>query len=270
VPDGAAGDQYFLTPTAVTYHPKSYTWHNRKKPVVVKGQTATVALPLLVEIYASPKPAAKFLRVTAFGTGYTPGKLKWNNNGERAFFQDILTTKMTLGRLAGAAAIISEPKTKNNEATYSSSSSITIGIKKSKEGPEPSASATLTTSVSSTLSDFLVLEKSAGMAGEWSFDMQLCGQNSDGKYDIKNPLSLVDWKAKVWELPGLARSTLFPACMTGWTLPLSCQSNLSLNIDLYQRLTYVASGWLEKMAAGCSISVPYRFHVDFSKVNVPD
>ncbi len=269
IPDGAAGAQFILSPaTPTAYHPVSYTWHHRDKPQTIRDQTATLSLPVFVELYASPSPANKFLRVTAFGTGFSPGKLKWYDFGERGMFQDRLWTKMEIGGPpAGSSLIISEPKTQNNKATYTSSASITIGIKGGKESPEPSGSATISASVSSTLSDFLALEKSAGLVGEWAFDMQLCGEKSDGKYDVNSPLSLIGLSG-VWPVPGLARSTLFPACMSAWALPLSCQKRLPLTITLCQRLPYVACGVFEGFAAGCEITIPYDFQVDFGTVNV--
>jgi hypothetical protein len=269
VPDGAAGAQYHLQPEPVRYHPKTCTWYHRDKPVVITEQTATLALPVFVEVYASPHPANKFLRVTAYGTGFSPGRLVHDDSWWRYMFQDRLRTRMELGGAArGTSLIISEPKTKNNEATYTSSASITIGLKPGEDSPEPSASATISASVSSTLSDFKVLEKSAGNVGEWDFDMQLCGSASDGKYDVNNPLSLVDWTNSVWEVPGLASSTLFPACMAAWALPLDCQAKLRLTVELYQRLIYIAVNHFEKLAAGCEMTLPQEFVVDFSKVNV--
>lgn len=269
VPDGAAGLQYILQQEPLSYHPKTFTWSHRDKPVVITEQTATLALPVFVELYASPGPANKFLRATAFGTGYSPGRLVHDDTWWRYMFQDRMRTRMELGGAPrGTSLIISEPKTKNNEATYTSSASITIGLKPGEDSPEPSGSATISASVSSTLSDFKVLEKSAGNVGEWDFDMQLCGSASDGRYDVNYPLSLVDWKNRVWEVPGLASSTLFPACMAAWSLPLDVQATLPLTIELYQRLIYIAVNYVEKFSAGCEITLPQNFVVDFSKVNI--
>lgn len=269
IPPGVAGKQVVLSPTPFTYHPKTYTWAHSRKPVVIKDQTATLALPLFAEIYASPNPANKFLRITAFGTGFSPGRMKWDNTGERGMYQDRMRTSFALvGAPAGTGLLMTAPKTQNGTATYTSSGSLTVGIKGGKESPEPSGSATISASVSSTLSDFKVLEKSAGLVAEWAFDMQLCGSKSDGQYDVNEPMSLVGWYGRVWEVPGLASSTLFPACMAAWSLPLSCQQVLTVRATLFQRLMYVASSWAEKMRGGCEMTKPFDCTVDFSAVNV--
>lgn len=268
IPDGVAGKQFLVTQAvSCSYHPKSYTWEHRKKPIVVKNQTAEISLPFFVEIYASTQPENKFVRVTTWGTGFNPGKLASDSGWGRYFFQDRMSVGMTLDKAPGSLVLYTEPKNLNNEATYSSTKSLTVGYKQGEKS-EGSVQASISATVSSTLSAFKISEHSTGQQGAWNFDMQLCGKKNDGVYDVNKPESLIDWKNKVWEVPSLASGTLFPACMAAWALPLSCQSRASMKIDTMQRLTYARANYWEWMTAGCTMKYPISASVDLSVVNV--
>jgi hypothetical protein len=274
VPDGIPGRRVILDASPVTYHPTLYTWHHRDKPDVLKQQRATIALGLFLELYASSNPENKFMRLTTIGSGFNPGALTWNDSLERGAYQDFLQIAMTPSPIpSGFMLLDSQPKTENDAATYTISSNLSVGLKaggSSKGGGsgEGSVSYSIGSSISTHLSAFKVMDHSDGAAATWNFEMSLCGNPPTGIYNVANPGGIIDLFGTVWDPVDLAKSTLFPACQSIWSAPLSFAGTLRLSFGRGQRLVYMASNrltWYGHTAWRRS-TVPLA--VDFSSVSL--
>jgi hypothetical protein len=167
---------------------------------------------------------------------------------------------------AGMVLLSSEPKTENNQATYTASSSLNVGLKKGEKA-EGSVSYTIGASVSSTLSAFKAIDHSDGRAARWDWLMALCGDLAQGQYDYRNPIGIIDKWGSVWDVVDLGKSTLFPGAQASWSTPLSFNGRLPFTVTAKQRLIYAASDRFTGMASGCQMTVPIPFVVDFSKAS---
>ena len=266
VASSGAGPQLEEVPDGVPYwrgtfdvrgkwKPHLVTWYTKGKAKAL-GQTCEINLVLSVEVYASEKPRAKFVRATLIGSGVRPGTMDWNGWRERGAYQDLIDVQVGPGPKPGWKLLDSQPKTGNKDASYTSSTTISgkVSGKVSEKGGEGGGEIgfSITSSASTEISDFEVLNQSDGDNGAWRFQM---AQMGDGNarytypYDINKPGSnLVTAGGYICPVPKLAKSNLYPACQVVWQVPIEENATVPITVIVRQRVPYAAANMLRWMS----------------------
>lgn len=169
-----------------------------------RGQNATWGVRFEAALIASFNPQCKYLRVRTCGAGVNPSQLYSNNEYRRGWFQERVTVAMESSH-RDVNIYSHSPANVNNQSTYTSGSSFSVGVDVSAN-PGLSPSYTVSESTTTTIQDFVIMNKSQSKRAEWQYQL---GMSKNSYWD----LFFTDFfKGKVRALPELATSTLQPAC----------------------------------------------------------
>jgi hypothetical protein len=166
----------------------------------------------IVLIASFSDPRCKYLRITTLGAGFNPsqyGNILYDNTYDRGWF----ASKYEIHMEAKTDQIYvkgSSPKNCNNVTQYTTDSSFSVGVDISKD-PGFSAQYTISESETHNISDFDIINKSAGNAGDWDFQLGLIKDNIWNIF-----LEQFMRKAQVKQIPILSKENLQTECVITW------------------------------------------------------
>ncbi len=236
------------------------------------NQTFTNQVTMDVSLIASyDNPPYKYLQITSLGAGFAPasgGDLNKDGKYKRRYFQNLINVHMQPST-DQLTTLQSSPKNVNGASTVTTSSSYTVGVDVSKN-PGFNASYTIGESISETISDFDIINKSSGKSGMWNYQM---GMTASSIWDLfKEPFMK---KAQVKSLPTLAKANLQPTTTIVWYTPKTFNSRvpMQMNWTAYYYAAWVTGDWVKYTMRYQWWSYGWGYwsgnptYVDFSRVN---
>lgn len=224
-------------------------------------QEATVDVVLEVTVVASYNAIAqdyKYVSIRTAGAGCNPQMLQ-NSSTYRGFFQGLI--HLDLKPDSDLFHLYSnEPQNINNVTTYTTTSTLNIGIDISKN-PSFSPSYSLSESATTNISDFVIINNTSGSKAAWDFKLS---------YVHKGIKSLFNHKTfkhdTVKEIPLLASANLQPITSMVWFVDNTYSGKVTLNgnfaITYYEAWTTQAAGHTNTL----KYDTPLKIEIDMGAV----
>ncbi len=199
-------------------------------------QTFTNEVVWDVALIASYRdPPYKYLQITSKGAGFSPASgsdINKDGRYKRRYFQDSINVQMEPSG-TDLITLDTSPENQNKGSTVTTSSSYTVGVDVSKN-PSFNASYTIGESISTTISDFDVINKVSGKIGKWTYQL---GMSASSHWDLfTEPFGK---KARVKSLPALAKYNLKPVTTIIWFTPKTFKG--TVRVQMNTNVTYYAA-----------------------------
>ncbi|MEO5728928.1 MAG: hypothetical protein ABI134_07920 [Byssovorax sp.] len=204
------------------------------------SKKASVDIDYEVQLIASSQPQGKFLTVSSAGAGMTSGGLTWDSaggsvkNGNRGWYQE--SVGITIQPTTNTSYISNykhAPLGDNTSGTFSSDTGCTAGF----SGNQPGFSCSASKQNSQTLTDFGVIDQSAGATTAWMFKMM---KSAGGAYNTWGDLMNKTWGG-LHGIPNLAKSTLAPQFQAIYRSNTSFTGSVNMAMQAKQQLRHVWS-----------------------------
>lgn len=230
-------------------------------------QTISIYLTWVVEMFGvTDTENNKYVRITTRGAGSSPGTMLSDNRTNRGYFQEAVRVAMSAEEDLSFSLFSHSPENANNAETISSNTSFDL----SKDGIK----AGVNNSVSMTITDFRVTNKTIPYKACWDFSLnkvktQLKNRLYDGNIDTIFDMYPMWGASAVCSLPTLAKAALEPNCQSLWTAGYDDKSirELLLEGELYTYHAWIDTGWdIDFKWNSCTIFQTDHLVVDLSKV----
>lgn len=193
----------------------------------VSGQTSTLSMDFEAELVLDPARGKKNVFIRPIGSGQHPGTLVSDGSTNRGYYQESQEITITPNN-SSVALYAHAPATPNSGSTYTSSTGWTIGV----SGTDPELSYSASNQTTTTLSDFSMVNNTAGAAASWRFAMSTSWSDM-----FEHP---VFEKCKVKSLPALAKSNLMPEYEVLYRTADSFSSNVNFT---FKKVTLLRRIW---------------------------
>lgn len=161
------------------------------------NQISTLSMDFEVELALDSARSKKNVFIRPIGSGQHPGTLISDSSSNRGYYQESQEVSITPNN-GNVSLYAHAPSTPNSGSTYTSSTGWSIG----SSGGWPEISYSVSNQTSTTLSDFSMVNNTAGSTASWRFYMSTSWSNM-----FNHPAFQ---KCNVKSLPALAKSNLFP------------------------------------------------------------
>lgn len=248
------------------------TW----KPKDSYSQTATMDVQFKVDLLASNgAEQGKFVVVSNMGSGFNTGPLMWNHSEDRGYFQDSLSIGVTHGS-PHLTSYSHQPHTTNGSNTYTVSNGCSFGGGMEADGPMASFSCSTSSQSSQPISDFSVIDQSAGATTQWNFRMSYglsTGAIMGGPYNSWG--DLVDpWTGYLRALPGLATSNFVPGFEAIYRAGLDFKGQVPFTLTAKQTMRNTWVDWYvffsEAHTWASTMTQTLSMTADFSRVGTDE
>lgn len=234
------------------------------------GATKKANLDVDFEVQLTASPQGKFLAVSSAGAGMTTGGLTWDSkggavkNGNRGWYQE--SAEITIQPTTNTSFVSNykhAPLGDNTSGTFSSNTGCTWGL----SGGLPDLSCSAANATSQTLTDFGVVDQSAGAKTSWKFRMMksASGHPYNGPTDLAN----TTWGG-LYDIPNLAKSTMTPEFQAIYRSDKSFTGSVNVGTTVTQQLRHVWSDgklFVQRIySAGYSVTSKNAVSVNFGKV----
>ncbi|MGJ4851180.1 hypothetical protein ACH6CV_13115 [Bacillota bacterium Meth-B3] len=175
-------------------------------------QVTNNSVVMEISLIASYNPQYKYLRIRSVGAGFNPangGAMQSDSTYDRGYFQEEIKIHMQ-PMSSSLRTLTTEPKNINRQQQYTTSSQFSVGVDVAKN-PSFNSSYTISESMTTVVSDFNIYNNSAGVTGEWEFQLAM---TENSIWDIFDEQTLK--KAKVKSLPPLATKNLQAVTESVW------------------------------------------------------
>lgn len=163
----------------------------------ITGQTASLSMDFEAELALDTDRAKKVVFFRPIGSGQHPGTLISDSTSNRGYYQESQKVSLTPNNTS-VSLYAHAPSTANASTTYTSTTGWTIG----SESGWPAIGYSSSDAVSTTLTDFSMVNNTANSTASWTFEM-----TTDWDDLFYHPAFE---KCKVKSLPNLAKSNLNP------------------------------------------------------------